>query len=115
MYKQPKVYDTPIDLLKLPDGVGTAVQGKLQLVESCYGRELIVFHGRFWEAVGAGYQIDTMVELPLHRDVMRGRYARWKGHIYVVEQAQTGEDDNGLPITTLSLSRTEDNYDIAGA
>lgn len=112
-YKAPALYDTPIDLLRLPDRVGTPIQGKLLLVESCWARELTVYHQRYWEAVQAGSVIDTMVELPLHRDIVRGRFVRFKGHIYTVEQAQPEYDDDGLPITTLSLSRSEDHYDIA--
>ena len=112
-YRMPVLYDTPIDLLRLPDRIGTPMQGKLLLTESAFCRELTVYHQRYWEAVSAGSMIDKLVEIPLHRDVAVGRFVRLKGHIYSIEQAQLETDDDGLPITTLSLARSEDNYDIA--
>jgi hypothetical protein len=56
--------------------------------------------------------VDLLVELPLHRAVDAGMYALYKGRTYSIEQAQFGADANGLPITTLSLMRTEAQYDI---
>ena len=55
--------------------------------------------------------VDKLVELPLHRDVPAASYARLGGHTYRVEQTQTGEDGDGLPVTWLSLMRMEDAYD----
>ena len=55
--------------------------------------------------------MDKLVELPLHRDVPAAGYARLGGHTYRVEQTQTGEDGDGLPVTWLSLMRMEDAYD----
>lgn len=108
------IYDTPIDILKLPDTVGTPLQGKLTAVFSAYCAQKEVFHGRFWESVQAGSRIDRLVELPLHREADAGYFARLKGHIYRIEQAQFAFDKDELPVTILSLMRTEGNYDIAG-
>lgn len=108
------IYDTPIAILKLPDGVGTPVQGKLVPAFSAFCGELEVYHSRYWESVQAGSRIDHLVELPLHRDVDAGMFAKYKNHIYSIQQAQFGKDRDGLPITTLSLSREETQYDIAG-
>lgn len=107
------IYDIPITVLKLPDRVGTPLQGKLQPVFAAYCGELEVYHRRYWEAVQAGSRIDAMVELPLHRPVAAGLFARYKDHIYSIEQAQFGRDENLLPVTTLSLKRSEVQYDIA--
>ena len=106
-------YDTPIVILKLPDTVGTPMQGKLKPVFSAYCGELEVYHRRYWESVQAGSRIDTLVELSLHREIRAGMFAKYKDHIYSIEQAQFGKDDNLLPVTTLSLKRSEDQYDIA--
>lgn len=104
----------PIEILKLPDDVGTPLQGKLQPVFSAFCGEMTVFHSRFWEAVQAGSRIDVMVELPLHRkNADAGMYARYEGHIYRIEQAQYQKDENQLPVTVLSLKRSEDQYDVA--
>lgn len=108
------IYDTPIKILDLPAGVGTPLQGKLKPVFDAWCGEMTVFHNRFWEAVQAGSRIDVMVEIPLHRrDVDAGSFAKYQGHIYSVEQAQFQTDSNGLPVTVLSLKRSEEQYDIA--
>ena len=107
------IYDKPITILALPDTVGTVIQGDLLPVFSAYCRQMQVFHQRYWESVQAGSRIDTMVELPLHRDVTAGMFAMYQEHVYSVEQAQFGEDPDGLPVTVLSLKRSEDFYDIA--
>lgn len=108
------IYDTAIDVLKLPDTVGTPLQGKLLPVFSSYCGETEVYHSRYWESVQAGSRVDLLVELPLHREIDAGMFARYKKHIYSIEQAQFGKDDDGLPVTVLSLKRSEREYDLAG-
>lgn len=108
------IYDKPIEILKLPDDVGTPLQGKLQPVFSAFCGEMTVFHSRFWEAVQAGSRIDVMVQLPLHRkNADAGMFVRYEGHIYSIKQAQYQKDENQLPVTVLSLKRSEDQYDVA--
>lgn len=108
------IYDKPIDILKLPDDVGTPLQGKLEPVFSAWCGEMTVFHARFWEAIQAGSRIDAMVEIPLHRkDADAGRFAWYEDHIYSIEQAQYQKDADNLPVTVLSLKRSEEQYDIA--
>lgn len=109
------IYDQPITILKLPDDVGTPLQGKLQKVAFAYCAEMEVYHRRYWESVQADSRIDLMVELPLPRKIDAGMYVKYKGHIYSIEQAQFGTDEQGLKITTLSLKRSEVQYDIAEA
>ncbi|HIR32489.1 MAG TPA: hypothetical protein IAB83_10935 [Candidatus Faecousia faecavium] len=108
------IYDTPIDILQLPDTVGTPMQGKLQPVFSAFCGEKEVYHNRYWESVQAGSRIDILVEMPLHREADAGMFARYKDHIYSIEQAQFGKDSDGLPVTILSLKRAEGEYDTAG-
>lgn len=108
------IYDTQITILRLPDNVGTPLQGKLKEVFTAFCGEKEVYHRRFWESVQASSRIDTMVELPLHRNVDAGMFAKYKGHVYSIEQAQFGKDDHLLPVTTLSLKRTEAQYDTEG-
>lgn len=108
------IYDTEITILKLPDNVGTPLQGKLQPVFTAFCGEEEVYHRRFWEAIAAYSRVDRLVELPLHRNVDAGMFAKYKGHIYSIEQAQFGKDEYLLPITTLSLKRAEGQYDIEG-
>ena len=109
------IYDKPVEILKLPEGVGTLIQGKLQPVFTAFCGEMTVYHKRFWESVQAGSRIDVMVELPLHRkNVEAEMYARYEGHIYRIEQVQFQKDDNQLPVTVLSMKREGKHYDIAG-
>lgn len=109
------IYDKPIQILQLPDTVGTTLQGKLEPVFSAFCGEMTVFHARFWESVQAGSRIDVMVELPLHRKNVRAEmYAKYEGHIYRIEQAQFQKDENQLPVTVLSMKREGKRYDIAG-
>ena len=108
------IYDIPIRILKLPDTVGTPIQGKLEPVFTAFCGEMTVFHSRFWEAVQAGSRIDAMVELPLHRkNADAGMFAEYEGHIWSIEQVQYQKDENQLPVTVLSLKRSEEQYDIA--
>lgn len=107
------IYDKPIEILALPDTVGTPLQGKLQPRFTAFCGELTVYHKRFWESVQAGSRIDTMVEIPLRREVDAGMYALYEGHVYSIEQAQFEKDENELPVTVLSLKRAEDQYDTA--
>ena len=108
------IYDKPVEILKLPEGVGTLIQGKLQSVFTAFCGEMTVYHKRFWESVQAGSRIDVMVELPLHRKKIEAEmYARYEGHIYRIEQVQFQTDDNQLPVTVLSMKREGKRYDIA--
>lgn len=107
------IYDTPITVLKLPDDVGTPIQGKLEKVFSAYCGETVVFHNRFWESVQAGSRVDTMVQLPMLRAVKTGMFAQLRGHIYSIEQSQFTKDEDDLPVTVLSLKQSEECYDVA--
>lgn len=107
------IYDTEITILKLPDNVGTPLQGKLIPTFIAFCGEKEVYHRRFWESVAAYSRIDRLVELPLHRNIDAGMFAKFKDHIYSIEQAQFSEDEHKLPVTILSLKRPEVQYDIA--
>lgn len=107
------IYDKLITVAKLPDNVGSILQTPPEPVFSAYCGELEVYHRRYWESVQAGSRIERLVELPFHRECDAGMYAKYKDRLYSIEQAQFGKDENGLPITTLSLKREEVPYDIA--
>ena len=108
------IYDTPITVARLPDDVGTPLHGALKPVFTAFCSEMEVYHRRYWEAVQAGSRIDIMVEIPLLRKADAGMYAHYKGHTYSIEQAQFGKDTDALPVTRLSLKRSEEQYDIEG-
>lgn len=108
------IYDKPITILALPDTVGIPLPGALIPKFTAFCGELTVYHSRFWESVQAGSRIDTMVELPLRRNVDAGMFAKYGEHIYSIEQAQFQKDSDGHPITVLSLKRSEEQYDFEG-
>ena len=97
------IYDKPITVLAMPDTQGIPTKGGLVKKFDSWCAEKTVYASRFWESVANGSRVDKLVELPLHRDVPAAGYARLGGHTYRVEQTQTGEDGDGLPVTWLSL------------
>ena len=105
------IYDKDVKVYTL-DGP-TPLNGIPVLYGEFFGAEQEVFHKRYWEAVQAGYTITSMVQLPEHIEPEGDIYvrldsARW----YRVEQLQRSYDENGLPISVLSLSRTDRRFDI---
>lgn len=106
-------YPIPVAICTL--AAGTPIQGKLTQVLRAYCRDKTVYHSRFWESYQAGAEIQRMVELPLHRRCAEAaRFAVIEGHVYEILQAQFEADPHGMPITTLSLRRSEANYDVSG-
>lgn len=108
------IYDKPITICKLRDGAGVPLPNTLEDLFTVYCGEKEVFHGRFWESVQSGTRIDTLVELPLHREIDATMFAKFKKHYYSIEQAQFSEDEDGLPVTILSMKRLGVQYDAAG-
>lgn len=99
------IYDEP---------AGTLLQNKLVEVSRHYYAPAEVYHSRFWESVQAGSRIDMMANIPDGSAIRADQYAIPEdGHVYRVVQAQHGLDDDGLPVTRLSLRREEASYDIA--
>ena len=108
------IYDRILTIYDLPSG--TPLQRKLKYSATHYYAPREVYHKRYWESVQAGSRIDCLVEVPYGEEITATQYCVLDdGHVYRVEQAQHGFDVDGLPVTTLSLKRMEDNYDFAGA
>ena len=106
------IYDREITVCRPPAGFGAPFQGRLVVNAAYLCAELTVYHRRYWESVQAGTRVDRMVQIPLRRDVLATDYAIFDGHLYRVEEAQITTDEDGLPVTNLSLRRMEDNYDL---
>lgn len=108
------MYDRPLTIYTLTSG--SPLLGKLEQPRQYYCREMEVYHRRYWEAMQAGCQIDKVVRVPMGGEITATMYAiPQDGHVYRIEQAQHGEDEDGFAVTTLSLRRMEGRYDIAGA
>lgn len=99
--------------LTVYDLAGSPLSHQLTVNSAHFYAELEVYQRRYWESVQAGSRIDRMVRVPFGGDIMADQYVILEdGHVYRIEQAQHGSDDDGLPVTTLSLRRMEGNYDI---
>ena len=108
------IYDKRLWLCAPPAGAGAPFQGRLvKQSQRLYG-DRTVYHRRYWEAVQAGSRVDKLIRLPDHLDVTATDYAvLTDGHAYRIEQVQHMEDEDGLPVTELSLRRMEGNYDLS--
>lgn len=108
------IYDRYLTVYDLADG--TQRGGKLAVNSAHFYAELEVYHRRYWESVQAGSRIDRMVRVPFGEDLTATQYVVPEdGHVYRIEQAQHGLDEDGLSVTTLSLRRMEGSYDILRA
>ena len=108
------IYDKPIAIYKLRAGAGIPLPDTLEKQFSVYCGEREVYHSRFWESIQSGTRIDTLVELPLHREIDATMFTKFKKHYYSIEQVQFGTDEDGLPVTILSMKRLGAKYDAAG-
>ena len=104
-------YDHYLTVYDLADGSQRG--GSLAVNSAHFYAELEVYHRRYWESVQAGSRIDRMVRVPFGEDLTATQYVIPEdGHVYRIEQAQHGLDEDGLAVTTLSLRRMEGSYDI---
>lgn len=109
------IYDKLLAYGKLSDGTGPlsrklAVTGWLM-----YGVKT-VYSKRFYEALQTGLRIDTMVQIGLPDAVSAGAYVILDdGRVYRVVQSQTQSDEDGLPVTVLSLMREDVKYELVRA
>ena len=105
------IYDRYLTVYDLAGG--SPIGGKLTENSAHYYAEMEVYHRRYWESVQAGSRIDRMVRVPFGEALTATQYAIPEdGHVYRIEQAQHGLDEDGLPVTTLSLRRMEGSYDL---
>ena len=106
------IYDRMLILCRL-DPTAPAVPGRLEELGDHYYAPMEVYHKRYFEALQAGVNVDTMVRIPDHVSPPGELYAIPEdGLVYRVVQLQTGWDENSLPVTTLSLSRTDRRFEI---
>lgn len=105
------IYDLIVSIYR--DAGGTPLHRSLQFVSEHLYAPKEVYYRRYFDSVQAGDAIDRMIELARDDDIRATDYAVPEdGHVYRVVQAQHGWDANGLPITTLSLSRVDDHFDL---
>lgn len=108
------IYDRELTVCVPPKGWAKPSDGRLTAAAHHLSAELTVFHRRYWEAQAAGSRADRMVQIPMGYDVLPTWYVAlaWDPHLYRIEEAQYTRDEDGLPVTNLTLRRMEDNYDV---
>lgn len=106
------IYDR---LVTVHDVIGAGVLGqKLCACGTEYfcARRTVGLH-RYYTALQVGDQTDDVLEIPGRYDIRPTQIAVFEEHQYRILQVQHAVDKSGLPITTLSLSRMEDLYELA--
>ena len=108
------IYDTRIDLMRLPRTVGTINQAQnLIPVHWAYCAVLEVYASSYYKAMMAGSLIDKLVELPGVPPVVVGDFADLQGSLYRIDRVEDRWDDNSLPVYRLTLQKEDGHYDYA--
>lgn len=94
---------------------GNMPDERLVLVQTAFFGFRTVGYGRFYAALGANQQVDLLVRTPEPLPSVRvGMYAILEdGLQYRIDNVQRVTDDDGLPVTDLSLYRLEELFDVA--
>lgn len=94
---------------------GNMPDERLVLVQTAFFGFRVVGYGRYYAALGANQQVDLLVRTPEPLPSVRvGMYCILEdGFQYRVDNVQRVTDDDGLPVTDLSLFRLEELFDVA--
>lgn len=111
------IYDRVLRVYTLAPG-SSPVRRQLDAasaVDHCYA-EMEVYAARYYQGRQAGVTITRMVAVPRPDDDTRIEADQYvipeDGRVYRIAQAQYDTDDNGLPVTTLSLAEPEGKYEL---
>lgn len=109
--------DGKLKLYRLQDTAkpGEMPQEKLVFLQEAYFEFRVVGYGRYYAAKGAQQQVDQLLRTPEPMPAARaGMYVILEdGLQYRVDNVQRTTDDNGLPVTDLTLFRLEEFFDVA--
>lgn len=106
------IYDREMKLCRL-DATSPPLPGRLEVLSEHYYAALEIYHRRYFEALQAGVNVDFMLRVPGHVSPSGELFIiPADGLAYRVVQLQTGWDENGLPVTTFTLSRTDRRFEI---
>lgn len=103
-------------ICRLEDKASGGSMPKEMLVEQsqCYYGELTIGYGRQYAAMGVNEQVDLLAEIWQDRSIRIGMYAvADDGNQYRIDLVQHKENEDGLRVTWLTLSRLEELYDVA--
>lgn len=109
------IYDKQLTVYTLAPGKSPLVR-RLEVPVEHYYCEREVYAARYYAGRQAGSKITRMVSVPRQdcdSAITSDQYCVLEdGHVYRIDQAQYGYDDNGQPITTLSLAEPEGKYEL---
>lgn len=109
--------DGVLKLYRLQDTAqpGEMPQEKLIFLQKAYFDYLTIGYGRYYAAKGAQQQVDQLLRTPEPLPAVRvGMYVILEdGLQYRVDNVQRTTDDDGLPVTDLTLFRLEELFDVA--
>ncbi len=109
------IYDRVLTVYELGNGSSPLLR-KLTAGVEYYYAEKEVYGSRYFQSQQAGVKISMMVEIPRFEGTARIEVENYcipeDGKVYRIVQAQYGADGAGLPISTLSLEKSENKYEI---
>lgn len=109
------IYDKLLMIYDLAPAASPLLR-RLKPAQGYFYREKEVYSSRYYQGRQAGVKLTRMVELPrsvFDAPIEADQYCRLEdGHVYRIDQAQRGEDSQGLPILTLSLAEPEGKYEL---
>ena len=109
------IYDKILTICTLLPGRSPAAR-KLGKVSQHYYAERTVYASRFYAGRQAGEKLVRMVSTPrsvYDQPIEADQYCILAdGHVYRIDQAQREVDNDGLPVTTLSLAEPEGKYEL---
>lgn len=109
------IYDRPVSIYTLSSD-GPPQARRLKPHASCYYAEQTVYHRTFFDSLQRGESIDRMITIHRDETVRATMFAvPDDGHVYKITEAQPTHDQDGLPVTVLSLHREEAKYDFVRA
>ena len=106
-------YDYMLEVYDLTGG--TPLKGTLTSRGRHFYANITVGHRRYWEAVQADTRIDRSVRIPEGAGVTSSQYVRLDGAFWRIEEAQHTVDEDGLPVTNLSLRSWEGTLNVVNA
>lgn len=109
------IYDKILTIYTLLPARSPAVR-RLAECSRHYYAERTVYASRFYAGKQAGAKLVRMVSMPrsiYDSPIDADQYCVLDdGHVYRIDQAQREYDDDGLPVTTLSLAEPEGKYEL---
>lgn len=110
------IYEGLLSLYSLENTAEKGLKPDYRLVKTgteYYGKRVVGYNRRY-AALGADQSIDKLVRI-WQRPVRTGDYVILEdGEQYRIDFAQDLTDEDGLPVTDLTLARLEEYYDVAG-